>query len=45
MRYYNNGMYISNVRSIIRAIYKINKYQQRTTKINELCSIADYYEL
>jgi hypothetical protein len=45
MRYYNNGMYISNVRSIIRVIYKISKYQQQSTKLIELEEILNYYEL
>jgi hypothetical protein len=45
MRYYNNNMYISNIRGVISTINKINKHQQTTSKINELISIADYYEL
>jgi hypothetical protein len=45
MRYYNNNMYISNIRDVVFTIYKINKHQQKISKINELISIADYYEL
>ena len=45
MTYYNNNMYISNISNVIDTFYKINKYQQKTTKINELNSILDYYEL
>jgi len=45
MRYYTNGTYISNVRSIIFNINKISKYQQQSTKIIELEEILHYYEL